>query len=220
MYRSAAKPIPDPVLYPWPLPDVFGLSLDPRKRATVARVEKGSTAERSGFRVGDELVSLEGQPLISVADVQWVLHGAGEEGSLSARVRRGEKEEGLTIPLERGWRKRTEIGWRATTWELRRMSLGGLVLEELPAGERAGAGLAGNALALRVKHVGEYGTHAVAKKAGVKKGDVIVAVDGKSDRLSESDLIAYGVQTRKPGDALALTVLRKGERKELSFTLQ
>ncbi|MBI4583678.1 MAG: PDZ domain-containing protein [Planctomycetes bacterium] len=220
IHRSARQPIPDPVLYPWPLPEVFGLHLDPHRRAAVERVKKGSVAEKSGFREGDELVALEGQPLISIADVQWVLHGAGDGGELKASVRRGAEELALKIPLRPGWRKRSDISWRVTTWELRRMGSGGLLLEDLPAEDRRKAGLGEDRLALRVEHAGEYGEHAVAKNAGFRKGDIIIALDGRTGRLRETDFLAYSLQQKLPGDRLQLTVLRGGEKKELSFPLQ
>ncbi len=218
--RSERRPIPDRVLYPWPSPDVLGLRLDPRKRATVSGVEKGSAAERSGVRPGDELVSLGGQPLVSITDVQWVLENAPEEGELAAEARRGKEEVTAKVPLDRGWRKRCDISWRASTWDLRRMALGGLLLEDLLAEDRRSAGLKDGALALRVKHAGEYGEHAAARNAGVRKGDIIVEVEGRSDPLRETDLIARGVQSGMPGDKVRLTVLRGAERREVSFPLQ
>jgi serine protease Do len=218
--RSAGKPIPDEVLFPWPLPEVFGLHLDPRRRATVSQVDGGSVAARAGFRKGDELVSLEGQPLVSIADVQWVLHNAGEEGELAARVRRGKEELALAIPLGPGWRRGSDISWRASTWDLRRMGTGGLLLEELPERERQSAGIAEGALALRVKHAGEYGEHAAAKNAGVRKGDIIIAVDGRSDLRAEAEVLALALQKKTPSDRLELTLLRGGERKQVSFRLR
>jgi serine protease Do len=219
LLRSSGQPLPEKVLFPWPLPDVFGMQLDPRKRAQVARIETGSVAERAGFRAGDELISLEGQPLISIADVSWVLEQAGEEGKLAARVRRGEEELALAIPLEKGWRKKSDISWRVSTWDLRRQATGGLLLEGLPAEERASAGIGPASLALRVKHAGEYGEHALAKNAGVNKGDIIIALDGRSDSLRETDFIAHSLLEKRPGDRLDLTVLRGGEKKDLSFKL-
>jgi hypothetical protein len=220
LLRDARKPIPDAVLYPWPLPETLGLRLDPRRRATVAGVEPGTAAEKAGFKAGDDVRSLDGQPLISVADVQWVLHRAPAAGRLAARVRRGDEDLSLELPLEDGWRRRSDISWRVTTWELRRMGTGGLLLEEVSEEERAAAGIAKESLALRVRHAGEYGEHATAKNAGFRKGDIIVEVDGRSSRLSETGFVAYAVQEKLPGDRLELGVLRGKERLRLSFRLQ
>ena len=125
----------------------------------------------------------------------------------------------LTLDLPEGWR-RGDISWRATTWDLRRMGLGGLRLEELTDEQREEAKLPRDGMALRVEHVGEYGEHAVAKRAGFQKGDILVSFDGRTGRMSESELLAYTVQRKRPGDEVAVTVLRNGERETLKFALQ
>ena len=100
------------------------------------------------------------------------------------------------------------------------MGTGGMLLEEVPARERRRLRIGANELALRAKHVGQHGEHATAKRAGFRKGDIIVAVDGRTEPMRESDLFAYAVQQKKKGDTLKLTVLRYGERRELSFRLR
>ena len=109
---------------------------------------------------------LEGQPIISIADVQWVLHNASEPATLNAQVVRGGKKINLALNLEKDWRRHSDIAWRTTTWDLRRMGLGGLVLEDLPDADRRAAGIADAPLALRVKFVGQFGDHALGKQAG------------------------------------------------------
>ena len=79
------EPIPDEVLFPYPDPGVLGLTMDPKEMATVERVAPGSSAERDGLRPGDAIVSLAGQPLLSIADLQWVLHNAPATAELPAR---------------------------------------------------------------------------------------------------------------------------------------
>lgn len=218
-YRTAGEPIPDKVLYPYPNPAVLGLTMDPRQMARVERVAANSPAERAGLRPGDDILTLEGQPLVSIADIQWVLHNAPPAGQLAAEVWRQGKQLTLSLTLDDEWR-RDDISWRATTWDLRRMGLGGLLLEELADDERTRAGLAADAMALRVKHLGEYGEHAVALRAGFRKGDILIAFDGRRDRATESQLLAHAVQQKRPGDKVSATVLRDGKRQRLQFVLQ
>lgn len=220
VYRNAGKPIPEHLLYPYPNPKVLGLILDPKEMATVSRVTPGSSAAKDGFKAGDALLTLAGQPLLSIADIQWLLHHAGATGTLKAEVRRAGKTVPLTLTLAPGWRQRDDISWRATSWDLRRMVTGGLVLEEMPAEERQKAGLSETALALRVKYVGAWGAHAAAKQAGFQKGDVLVTVNGKSERQTESDLLASLVRQTKPGDKLPVSVLREGKKLELVLPMQ
>ena len=106
-----------------------------------------------------------------------MLHNAPATAKLPARVRRGGTTIDLTLTLASGWR-RGNISWRPTTWGLRQMGLGGMKLVDLRDEDRRGMGLADGRMALKIEHVGEYGEHAIAKRAGLKKGDVIVAVDG------------------------------------------
>lgn len=220
VYRSQGKPIPDSVLYPWPMPTVVGLALDPDEMATVKSVAAGSSAEKDGFKPGDKIVSLEGQALLSIADIQWVLHHAPDTASLRAEVRRGDQTMALLLTLPEGWRKNTDIGWRVTSWELRRMATGGLVLKDLADEERASAKLASKDLGLLVEYVGQYGDHATGKKAGFMKDDIIVAFDGQSHRMTESQFFGYTLQKRMPGQRVPVTVLRGGKRVSLELPLQ
>jgi serine protease Do len=219
VYRSEGRPIPDDVLFPYPDPGVLGLTMDPQEMAKVLRVEPGSPAARAGLRPGDTIVTLGGQPLLSIADLQWVLHTAPTTTRMPAEVLRDAQTRELTLDLRPGWR-RGNISWRATTWDLRRMGLGGLVLEDLPDEGRREAGLPEDGMALRVTHVGEFGAHAVAQRAGFQRGDILVAYDGQDGRMTESELIAYAVQRKRPGDEVTLTVLRDGQRREVALVLQ
>jgi hypothetical protein len=218
--RSAGGPIPDEVLFPYPDPSVLGLKLDPKARATVERVAPGTSAERAGLRPGDAIETLAGQPLLSIADVQWVLQNTpSAAGQIDARVRRGDENQNLTLGLPEGWR-RGNISWRATTWDLRRMGLGGMKLADLDDARRAELKLPRDAMALKAEYVGEYGDHAVAKRAGFRNGDILVAFDGQNRRMSESLLLAYALQRKRPGDVVAVTVLRDGARMTLKFAIQ
>ena len=218
-YRKANKTMPAEVLFPYPLPDVLGLTIDADQPVTVKQVADGSIAGKSGIRSGDRIVSLERQPLISTADLQWVLHNAPASGELAAEISRDGRAEKVTIALPDGWREQCDISFRATTWELRRMATGGLVLEDLSAEERRKHGLDDGALALRVKHVGEYDAHAAAKRAGFKKNDIVIAADDRSGRLTESQFIAAALEKRA-GTSIPVTVLRGEDKVELKLPMQ
>jgi len=219
-FRDDKKPIPDAVLYPYPMPNVAGLSLDPKEKAKVTSVAAGSPAEKAGFNAGDEILALEGQPILSIADVQWALHNAGERATINAQVLRGRKRIKLALDLAADWRRQTDIAWRTTTWDLRRMVAGGMVLQDSTAGERRAARLPDDTLALRVNYVGEYGDHAVAKRAGFKKDDILVNVDGQTGHLPESELFRYLLQRKMPGEKIPVTVLRDGARMNLDLLMQ
>jgi len=210
----------DEVLFPYPHPKSLGLILDPKEMATVASVTPGSDAEKAGFRAGDAIRQLGGQPLVSMADVQWVLHRTSPDGAvLKADVVRDGKPLQLSLQLASGWRHRDDISWRTSSWQLRRVAFGGMLLMPLPEEERAKWNLPPNSTALLVQHVGQYPPHNLAQRAGVQKGDILLKFDGHSDLLRESDLLAYSLQQRPRGEQLPITVLRGGEKKDLKIAV-
>ena len=220
VYRTANQAMSDAVLYPWPMPDVVGLKLSAKEKAKVSKVVAGSSAEADGFRRGDEILTLAGQPMISIADVQWVLHTAKAPTTLKAEVlRHGEKID-LALTLKSGWRRAGDISWRTTTWDLRRMALGGLILEDLAAADRENAGLTDAALALRVKGLGQHGAHAVARNAGFQKDDILVDFDGQTHHMTETGVIVHALRSRMPETQVPVTVLRDGERVNLKLPMQ
>ncbi|MCA8997220.1 MAG: PDZ domain-containing protein [Planctomycetaceae bacterium] len=220
-YRSAGKPIPEKVLFPYPHPKALGLVLDPETLSTVKSVEPGTIAEKSGLQQGDKIQTLNGQPILSIADIQWVLHQTSPDGGeVTAAVQRDGVEKSLTISLPKGWRRLDDIGWRVSSWPMRRMALGGLKLEEVPAEEKRRLKIAEDKMALRVAHVGQYGPHAAAKRAGFQKEDIIVEYDGRNDLLRDGDLLAYGVTARKPGEKVSVTILRNGRRLTKTLPMQ
>lgn len=218
MYRAEGKSIPAEVLYPYPLPDVVGLTMSAEEPATIQDVADGSPAAIAGLEAGDRILEFAGQPLLSTADVQWVLHHAGDSAELPLEVQRQDATRRMTMNLPAGWRMQSDLSWRPTTWDLRRMATGGLVLDPIAADERPD-GIAAERLALRVKHVGQYGEHAVAKHAGFQKGDVITAVDGRSEPMTETQFIAYGLG-KAPGENLRLSVRRGRQQLELVYPVQ
>lgn len=219
-YRDAKTPFPETVLFPYPHPKSIGLIFDPKQKATVLRVEPESPAARSGFHAGDSLLKLDGDPLLSIADVQWALNRTPPAGAtLRAIVKRGAQPLALDLKLDAGWRQRDDISWRASSWELRRMATGGMLLGTVEKDERSSLGLPGTEMALKVVHVGQYAPHDAAKKAGILKGDIILSFDGRTDLLRETDVLAYALAL--PIDKkVAVSILRDGEKQTLRFSMQ
>lgn len=220
LVRSSGKPMPDKTLYPYPLPWAVGLRMNAKHRAKVTEVEAGTAAEAAGFRADDTILTLDGQPILSIADIQWVLHQAPDTASIVAIVSRDAGPVELTLKLDTGWRKACDISWRPTTWELRRMGAGGLWLVELGEAERKERNLPDDRMALLVKYVGEYGPHDEAKKAGFVSGDIIVAVDGQDEHMSETQFLAHALEAHPPGEMVKCKVLREKETLEFAFPTQ
>jgi serine protease Do len=219
-YRAQGKPVPAEWIHPMPAPETVGLTLAPDQIAKVTEVAAGSAAEKAAFQPGDELVLLAGQPLISTTDVSWILHRSADEATLPAVVKRAGSEQTLALTLPAGWRLKSDFSKRSSVWSMRGMATGGMVLEDLPDEERAKRGLNNSQLALWAKGVGQYGNHAAAKNAGFQKDDVIVEIDGKAERMTESALIDHFLAQRMPGSKVKTTVLRGNKRIDLMLPMQ
>jgi len=219
-YREQNKPMPVQWIYPWPAPETIGLTLVPDQVAQVESVVPGSVAAKAGLKPGDEIISLAGQPLISIADVSWALHGAPESGPFPALIKRDGAKKSLSLALPANWRSKADISHRASGWSMRGMATGGLVLEDLADEERTRRTVAKDKMALFVKNVGQYGKNAAAKNAGFQKEDVIVELDGRSDRLTEGEMMGHLLQKHQPGEKVKAVVLRGEQRIELTLPMQ
>jgi serine protease Do len=201
-------------IYVFPQPTNVGLTMDVDDGLVVKSVASHSPAAEAGLAASDELVSLGGQPLISLADIQWALNVAPGEGKLAAVVRRGGQQVETSIPLRRGWKK-SEIAWRASSWYGLRQ---GLKVEPLAESEKASRGLSANSLALVVKNL--FGKSATTlADAGVKKDDVIVAVDGQTRAMTESDFLVWLRLVHGPKDVVKFSILRGDERLDLKVPM-
>jgi len=195
------------------------LVLDPHECATTLEVVEGSEAAKAGFQIGDRIATLEGQPILSIADVQWVLHQVPDKGgTIKATILRGDQSLAIELVLSSGWRAREDIAWRVSSWPLRRIGLGGMMLRPVPDEERITLGLADGKMALKVGHVGGYVPHDRAKKAGVVKDDILIEYDGRSDLVRETDLLAYSINSVKPGQSVQMKFLRGTEERRVEIT--
>ena len=201
-------------IWPYPLPENIGLKMDVDDGLRVKTVAPNSPAERAGIAARDELVTLSGQRLISQADIQWVLHREPVETKVVAVLKRGGKELRKTIVLSGSW-KESDLSWRASTWPGLRYWLHTVPLS---AAEKKQADLADDRLALVVKDMQADRT-AGPRKAGLRVGDVIIAVDGKTGAMTESHFLAYVRLRHPPGHQVKLTVLRGQERLDLAIPM-
>ena len=220
-YRNQGLPLPEKLLFPYPHPKVLGLTIDPDQMGMVKAVEAHSAADRAGLKSGDQIESMNGQIILSIADMQWVLDNSPPgEDRIALLIKRGDKVLNKHLVLTQGWRQAGDITWRVSSWPYRRMVTGGAVFVPLEASRRKELGLTKQVMAMRVKHVGRYGPHAAAKKAGVQKDDVLVSYDGRSDLLTESAILAYAINNHKTGDRIKLKLMRGNTQKSVVIPIQ
>ncbi|MES2535990.1 MAG: DegQ family serine endoprotease [Pseudomonadota bacterium] len=174
----------------------FGLK-EPRG-ALVAMVEKGGPADKAGIQAGDVVLSLNGQPIQSSADLARIIAGLKPGTTVSADV----------------WRKGKVVAFKVTTEELpdpaaatpgadasaKAAGKAGLVVSELPDEQRQTLKLDQGVLVHR--------TEGPAMRAGIQPGDIILKLNDepvKSVRQLDA-LLAKNV-----GKTVALLIRRGGE---------
>ena len=211
--RGEQKPVPDRLLWAFPAPEDLGLELDLGERATVTSAS--SIAKEGGFQPGDRILRLGGQPIISIADVQWVLHHTAEGATLGADVERAGEPRRVGLKLNPGWRRRIDYSWRSIAWSLRHRLAGTGPLEAVPSKD------GGTGMSLRIKQLPPdwVKDRNLSAAAELRAGDVIVAVDGRKDLPREADFMAYLVQKKVPSSVVVLTVLRAGQTIQASVKL-
>lgn len=201
-------------LWVYPLPANLGITTDLDDGLAITAVKDGSPAGQADVAAGDKLVSINGQPLISLADIQWALHRAPAEGKLEVKVNRRGSTQARSIVLPAEWKK-SDIAWRASSWYGLRQ---GFKVELLPDGERQSRGIAAGQMALVVK--GLFGQNAAkVKEAGVAMNDVIVAVDGQTAAKTESEFLTDLRLKHGPKDSVKFTLLRGSERREVTIPM-
>lgn len=209
--RAARQPIPDRMIWFYPMPDVIGLSLDPDECATVTDVATGSAAEKAGLKKGDRISRIDAQPIISVADVQWVLQNAKDGASLKLEIDRGGQSVTMSLAPAAGWRQRYAFTWRLWTWSLRHRLVGTDALE---------AGSSNGTMALRVKGLApDWAKDKSSSGAQFRKDDVIVEVDGRKDLMTEGAFLSYLLQKKAPGSVADLVVQRGGKRQKIALKI-
>lgn len=201
-------------LFTYPAPARIGLSLDIDDGLVVKSVAEGSPAAEAGVKIGDVLATAADQPLVSTADLVWVLHTSADEAQVPLSLNRGGQKVELTLKLSGDW-KRSDIAWRGSSWYGLRQ---GLKTAPLPPPEKEKLGLSADALALKVE--GIFGKNAaILQKAGLVKGDVIVSAGGRTEAMNESEFLVHLRTKYGPGDAIKLTVLRSGTRQDITVPL-
>jgi predicted metalloprotease with PDZ domain len=192
-------------LWPYPLPETVGLRLDADDGLRVKSIRADSPAARAGLKEGDELLRMNGQPLLSQSDVQWVLHPLPTKAEVHVEVRRGGSTQQATIALEGDWR-RIENTWRPTLEGIRPE------VELRPGGNRRG--VAPGDLDLMVNY-----PRGAAAAAGLRNGDTVIAIDGRKDFVTEGDFLRYlYFRTPRP-QRVRMTVVRKEQQLDITLPL-
>ncbi len=211
--------VPDKTLWPYPMPEAVGLTLDPKEAATVTAVEAATPAEKADFKAGDRIARMEGQPILSIADVQWVLHNLrdGDKVKVEAEVDRNGKKTELALTLPAGWRQKSDPTWRPMITNLRHRLAGPDGFEAVPLDARKDQGLPPAGMALRVKSVTQWGQDRNTSFAW-KKNDAVIGVDGRNNLDTEFEFLSYLLR-KNPGQKAELTIIREAKIQKATLVL-
>jgi serine protease Do len=200
-------------LWVYPLPENIGLTLDVDRGDRVARIAADSLAARTGIQVGDRLLTIDDRPIASFADVQYALHRAPTNGTLTITWQRAAQTHKRELPLAEGWRK-TDLSWR---WSLRGVDPPPWVHgDDLSTEEKKALGLSETRLAFRQ---GPF-VPEPARQAGIRQNDIILGVDGKVLDMKERQFGAYIRLNYHVGDRVTYNALRRGKRLDIPLTLK
>ena len=200
-------------IWVYPLPSNIGMPIDVDSGNVISKVKKGSFAQKAGVKDGDTIRTMNGQPIISIADMQWVLHNQKKAADLHVEVERNGEVLAKTLKLSGDW-KRSDISWRESIWGLPPKL--GIRTHKLKEEERERLGLAPDALALKVLGPPRKDV----QKARVKKGDIIVEANGKTEAMTQRQFNVWVKLNYHPGDQLPIRVIREGKKISLTILLE
>ncbi|MEJ7930675.1 Do family serine endopeptidase [Ramlibacter sp. AN1015] len=161
--------------------------LDRPTGALVANVESGSAAEKAGLQVGDVVRKVDAKPILGSGDLPAAIGASAPGEKVALEVWRDGKPQVLTATLGKAGDPEGEQQ-----------------AADAPQQGRLGIGLASGERGLVVQEV-----TGAAAKAGVRKGDVLLAVNGVAAKGVEQVREAVG---KAEGKSVALLLEREGRK--------
>lgn len=195
----------------YPPPENVGFELEVDQGDVVRKVVEGSPAAKAGLNADDRVVRIDDKMLASYADAQHALHHAKSPVAVSW-VRAGRLMDGKLV-LADGWRN-TDPAWRTSRLDTTpTLQLSGA---DLSAADKKGLGLPESQAAVRQDKF----VHSTLKAAGLKAGDVVIAIDGKPVLGAMEEMLARVRRDHVVGDEVVLDVRRDGQAVEVRLKLK
>lgn len=210
------------MVWKYPPPDRIGLHLDRDDQSLVTQVDAATPAARAGLAKGDRLVRAGEQRIRSMADLSHVLEALpGKGASLELSWLRGEDEKTATLRLPSGWRvgEPRDLAWRADMWTMSpKPGFGG---EMIDAARKRKLGIRPTVAAFEVTYIVDWGenrhTGDNARRAGIRKGDIVLSVAGRDDFESPNEYHAWFRLTQKAGRKVKIELMRDGKRRTVTL---
>jgi hypothetical protein len=198
-------------LFGYPLPENLGVRFDRSHGHRVEKLIEGSPATQAGLAAGDVVIRVGDVPVHSEQDLRWALHRAPKEDRPTLTFVRNSEGNSpprtLTVQLALGpgWRQ-AELGWRKS---LRSMPLPlGFLAYPMGPEERHDDGFPEGGMLIKVVSLRGHG---LAENLGLKKGDLITALAGRTEPRTFDDLKSDLLRRYSPGDTVQFSVLRDGK---------
>ena len=199
------------LLFGFPLPENVGIRFDREHGHKIVEILAGAAAAKAGLTTGDVVTQVDDVPIHSEQDFRWALHRVTTSDQLAVTAVRFGKDmtafETLRVKLvlSPAWRQ-TELGWRKS---LRSVPLAlGFLAYSLGREERRSAKFPEDRLAIKVVSIRGEG---LASNVSLKKGDLIVQLEGNSSRRTFEEFQSDLIRLHAPGDRVQMTVLRDGK---------
>lgn len=181
----------------------------------VVKVEVGSPAEAAGIARGDIILSFDGRDVATAADLQAAVAAKKPADTVKVTVLHGDATRTLSARLgERSGR--TYLGVYLESGELTAVEPGATT--ESTPGTEPDLRTVPRILTVNGVQVISVTAGSPAEKAGLVRGDVITAVDGKG--IGGDDDLAALIGVHRPGDTVTFEVLgTDGASREVTATL-
>lgn len=202
------------MVYSYPSPRRLGIEIDLAIQYQVRSVVSKSAAGAAGIRAGDLIRTIEGQRVLTLADMSRVLDFAPDKGTLDIGLERDKTNVAVKLNLINGWRKSDDPSWRYQSTHVFGPNAGLWGVQANDA-QRQQLGLGKNVLALKVTYIHKPWS----KSAGLKLNDYIVKFDGLTKDMKINQLHSHLNLNRDWGDTIELVVRRSGKDLKLSMTL-
>lgn len=209
----------------YPDPARIGIDLDGDQQRLIVRVDAGSPAAKAGLKRGDQILRLNDVAIASVADLMFALDGLPSKGGdVELQILREEKSQSISMTLADGWKVGTPqtFAWRPFKWGLTPApGFGGPKLNAAELRQIGRDPSSASSFAFRIQYLVTWGDNRrfgqAAAKAGLRVGDVVLSLDGKSDFDSVEHFHAWWRLTRKVGDVVKIEILRGGQKRALKL---
>ena len=202
------------MVFTYPAPSQLGLHLDPETQHRVQKVDARSPAASAEIRAGDEIETLDGQRVLTFADITRVLELAPQKmGELKVGISRGPQSISTTVRLTDGWRKSKDPSWRQSTGVVG-PSLGFWGVSASVA-QRKQQRIGSEGMAIRISFIYK----SWSRGSGLKLNDILTSIDGLNSNIGIRQMHAHIHLNRNWGDKVNLVVRRRGKDVKISIKL-